>query len=245
VINDVLDFSKIEAGKLELHPATSICCRWWTRSVRVWPLPPQQGAGAVDRHRRCGAAVRHGDGARLRQVLINLVGNAIKFTDSGSIVVSVARSDEQRFRFAVQDTGIGLAAAEERARVFDCLCPGRRLAIPAGMAEPGWAWRFPEADRHADGGEIGVDSTARARARRSGSSCSLPASAAEPATPAADPLASPAAAPARARAAGRGQRRQSTGRAGLPAAFRLAGQPRQGMVAKPSEHRSSSPSISS
>ena len=113
VINDVLDFSKIEAGKLELHPADFDLLQM-VDEVRAG-LATAAGNKGLALSTAIAAAVPrfvHGDGARLRQVLINLVGNAIKFTDSGSIVVSVARSDEQRFRFAVQDTGIGLAAAD-------------------------------------------------------------------------------------------------------------------------------------
>ena len=113
VINDVLDFSKIEAGKLDLRPgdfdllqtvdeicgslATAAGSKGLLLSTAVEPDVPR---------------FVNGDGARLRQVLINLVGNAIKFTDSGNIVVSLARSDERRLRFAVQDTGIGLTPAE-------------------------------------------------------------------------------------------------------------------------------------
>ena len=89
IINDILDFSKIEAGKLELEAA------------RLRPLPGGRGrGGAVGAARACEEArtglpiddrlpaAMRGDPVRLRQVLTNLVGNAVKFTESGEVVVA-------------------------------------------------------------------------------------------------------------------------------------------------------------
>ena len=119
IINDVLDFSKIEAGKLELAPV-DFSLRATVRDV----------VGAFsERASRKGLALEcridedvpdalHGDAARLRQVLNNLIGNALKFTETGQVRVTAARAPGDRLRIAVSDTGIGIAA-EDRARIFD------------------------------------------------------------------------------------------------------------------------------
>ena len=116
IINDLLDFSKIEAGKLELDPADF--------SLRA-ALGDTLRALAVRAHKKGLELVSHvqpdvpdalvGDAGRLRQVLLNLVGNAIKFTEEGEVVVrvevagrAVARRGEVGLRFTVSDTGIGI-----------------------------------------------------------------------------------------------------------------------------------------
>jgi len=124
VINDILDFAKIEAGRLELDPADFSLGSVLGSTLRALAvrahkkgleLVCQQGAGVPD------ALV--GDAGRLRQVLINLVGNAIKFTDRGEVVVLVENAGEPvpegevSLRFAVTDTGIGIAA-EKQAKIF-------------------------------------------------------------------------------------------------------------------------------
>ena len=115
IINDLLDFSKIEAGKLELDPADF--------SLRA-ALGDTLRALAMRAHKKGLELVCHvqpdvpdalvGDAGRLRQVLLNLVGNAIKFTDEGEVVVRVevagdpAPEGEVGLRFTVSDTGIGI-----------------------------------------------------------------------------------------------------------------------------------------
>jgi PAS domain S-box-containing protein len=115
VINDILDFSKIEAGKLDLDPQPfalrdSLGDTLKTVAVRA------QGKGLelacqIDDDVPEGLV---GDLGRLRQVLINLVGNAIKFTDRGEVVVRVATDPAADggvgLRFSVTDTGIGIPA---------------------------------------------------------------------------------------------------------------------------------------
>jgi signal transduction histidine kinase/CheY-like chemotaxis protein len=122
LINDVLDLSKIEAGKLELEEqdfALLPCVRQAIALVE----PTARGKNLVLEF-HCGDDVpRHvrGDPAHLRQVLLNLVSNAVKFTAKGSVVVRVSQhgeaGTEARVRFSVEDTGIGIAP-EGRARLF-------------------------------------------------------------------------------------------------------------------------------
>jgi signal transduction histidine kinase len=118
LINDILDFSKIEAGQLtlrtldfSLHPVV--------QGVRDFLAPHAQAKHLT--LTACIAddvpALMYGDAVRLRQVLLNLVGNAIKFTAQGEVTVSVAHEGEPStpamVRFTVCDTGIGIAKTDQ------------------------------------------------------------------------------------------------------------------------------------
>ncbi len=123
IINDILDFSKIEAGKLvfervDFDPAEVVRA--------VWRLLGD-GAKVKGLEFVCGISAPlpglvRGDPMRLRQVLMNLVGNAIKFTEKGSVDLQVsveAESDSSvRLRFSVTDTGIGISEETQR-RLFE------------------------------------------------------------------------------------------------------------------------------
>ncbi|MEQ9401539.1 MAG: response regulator [Longimicrobiales bacterium] len=122
IINDVLDFSKIEAGRLELEPVpfalhSTLADAFKTLAVRAAEkdieLLYEEGPEVPN------ALV--GDAGRLRQVLINLIGNAIKFTEQGEVAVMVdvaaADPDGVRLRFDVRDTGIGIHP-EAQGRIF-------------------------------------------------------------------------------------------------------------------------------
>ena len=113
IINDILDFSKIEAGKLDLDPAPFL----------LRALVADAGKSLTFRAAQKGVKLRYsiesdvpdwlvGDSGRLRQVLLNLMGNAVKFTDRGSIHLGVSLDStegaETRLHFAVRDTGIGI-----------------------------------------------------------------------------------------------------------------------------------------
>ncbi len=189
VINDILDFSKIEAGKLELRDS-DFDLRAMLRDV-LDAFAATAAAKGLVLSSRLGADIPaglHADEARLRQVLTNLIGNAIKFTEAGQVVVTVERLDDQHLRFAVQDTGIGLAA-EERARVFDAFAQAD-VSHTRRHGGTGLGLAISRQIVTLMAGEIGVDSTLGA-----GSTFwfTLPFQPAqhEPATPAADPLAIP------------------------------------------------------
>ena len=123
VINDILDFSKIEAGKLDLESIEF--------SLRG-SLEPAMKAMALRAHQKClelNWRVHSdvpdfvlGDPGRLRQILVNLVGNAVKFTEQGEVTVQVDRESEAEGRaqlhFSVRDTGIGIPP-EKQAAVFE------------------------------------------------------------------------------------------------------------------------------
>jgi PAS domain S-box-containing protein len=122
LINDILDLSKIEAGNFELE-SVAFDLEEVIDQVMELCSPKAQSKGIVLlSHLSPGLTTGLiGDPTRLRQVLINLLGNAIKFTDSGEIVLSV-QNDESgqsgRIAFAVSDTGIGIAP-EKLSVIFD------------------------------------------------------------------------------------------------------------------------------
>ena len=116
LINDVLDLSKIEAGQLVLE-LTDYSIEDIVQTVRstLEPLAADKKlAFKVEVAPKLPAG--HGDGRRLTQVLINLVGNAIKFTDVGEVVIS-ARASDGSFYLSVRDTGPGISAADQ-AKLF-------------------------------------------------------------------------------------------------------------------------------
>jgi two-component system, sensor histidine kinase and response regulator len=122
VIDDILDFSKIEADKLRLDPGPLDLRDCLGDAMRTLGLRAHQKELelAFDvAHDVPNALV--GDGGRLRQVLINLVGNAIKFTRHGEVVVTVRKASEVGreviLAFAVSDTGIGIPP-EKQAAIF-------------------------------------------------------------------------------------------------------------------------------
>jgi two-component system, sensor histidine kinase len=119
IINDILDFSKIEAGKLELESIEFGLREIIEETIEILGVR----ARAKGLELKCviessvPAAVR-GDPVRLRQVLVNLAGNAIKFTESGEVAVRVRAVDARgELRFEVTDTGIGISQ-EAQTQIF-------------------------------------------------------------------------------------------------------------------------------
>jgi signal transduction histidine kinase/CheY-like chemotaxis protein len=115
VINDVLDFSKIESGTFQITPAPFDLEEVCERVVTL--LTARAGEKALLLAVDYPSSVPNiviGDGGRVRQILLNLAGNAIKFTDSGSVRIAVtadpAADGSIRVRIRVEDTGIGIAA---------------------------------------------------------------------------------------------------------------------------------------
>ncbi len=162
LINDILDFSKIEAGQLTLELRSLDLRQLVGEVVGLFAAPAEvkgvQLGAQVDPAVPLGLV---GDPMRLRQVLTNLVGNALKFTAQGAVEVRVALAEESAdgalLRIAVRDTGIGIAP-EAQARLFEPFTQadasttrryggtGLGLAIVKRLVE-------------AMGGQIGVEST--------------------------------------------------------------------------------------
>lgn len=122
IINDILDFSKIEAGKLDLESQPFALDNLLTHVGHLLAQRAEEkGIEVIFRVAPDVPLEVEGDALRLRQVLTNLVNNAVKFTQEGEVVVSVAckgkARDQVHLVFSVKDTGIGMTE-EARARLF-------------------------------------------------------------------------------------------------------------------------------
>lgn len=122
IVDDILDYSKLEANKLELE-TTNFNLRDLLEAVMQLMERPAEAKG-LRLHLHLDPGVRlpvRGDPVRLRQVLTNLISNAVKFTERGAISVSVRRvgetASQHQLRFEVRDTGIGIAP-EAQTRLF-------------------------------------------------------------------------------------------------------------------------------
>ncbi|HXG45894.1 MAG TPA: response regulator [Gemmatimonadales bacterium] len=137
IINDILDLSKIEVGQLAIEPLP-FDLRVAVEEVGELLASRAQEKGLDFVIRVAPEAPRRvvGDPGRIRQVLINLVGNAIKFTERGFVRVNVELAGEAegkaRLRFAVEDSGIGIPRSKLE-RIFDCFTQ----AASAGWRRPG------------------------------------------------------------------------------------------------------------
>ena len=123
IINDILDFSKIEAGRLELESIEFNLRDCIALSIKPLAFRAQQNGLELTCDVRPEVPERViGDLNRLRQIMINLIGNAIKFTERGEVGLRIAvdsrTADELRLHFVVTDTGVGIAA-EKQKLIFD------------------------------------------------------------------------------------------------------------------------------
>jgi signal transduction histidine kinase/DNA-binding response OmpR family regulator/integral membrane sensor domain MASE1 len=126
VINDILDFSKIEAGKLELDPAEFNLRELIEGTAKMLAMRAhQKGLELVCDIAKSVPETVVGDAPRIRQILVNLIGNAVKFTERGEIILAVdsrpldwlANKKGVELQFSVKDTGIGIPP-ENQQRIF-------------------------------------------------------------------------------------------------------------------------------
>jgi signal transduction histidine kinase/CheY-like chemotaxis protein len=123
VINDILDFSKVEAGKLDLESIPFDLRENLGETMRVLSFRAhQKGLELVYEVQPDIQEALLGDPGRIRQIIINLVGNAIKFTDHGEVLISVKQTEETRqgvtLHFAIKDTGVGILADKQK-KIFE------------------------------------------------------------------------------------------------------------------------------
>lgn len=162
VINDILDFSKVEAGKLSIEPIP------FDLQVAVAEVAELLVPRAIDQNlelvvRYATDAPRRviGDSGRIRQVLLNLAGNALKFTEAGHVVISVdalrSGNEAGRFRFEITDTGIGISG-EKLSALFQ---PFTQADASTTRRFGGTGLGLSISKRLVElmGGEIGVTST--------------------------------------------------------------------------------------
>jgi len=163
IINDILDFSKIEAGKLELEripvrPAdvmSDVISLFWERAAKAGlDLATYVGPGVPE--------AIEGDPVRLSQVLSNLVNNALKFTERGSVVITARRfaaeNGECIIEFSVSDTGVGIPE-EKQPKIFDAFSQADQ-STTRKFGGTGLGLAICRRLVAAMGGEIGVSSRA-------------------------------------------------------------------------------------
>ncbi len=161
IIDDILDFSKVEAGRMTLEPIAFDLERVALDASQLLETQAREkGLELIFQYAPACPRSLIGDAGRIRQVLLNLLGNAIKFTESGHVLLEISGEEEQdkqvQLRIAVRDTGIGIAPGV-REKLFDVFTQadasttrrfggtGLGLAISKQLVE-------------LMGGEIGVDS---------------------------------------------------------------------------------------
>ena len=162
IINDILDFSKIEAGKLDIE-AIDFDLRTVVEDAAELIAPRADEKGlelAVMVHPDVPGAVR-GDPVRVRQVLVNLLNNAVKFTETGEVVLRVKSAESSEgtevVRFVVTDTGIGIRP-EQQERLFESFTQADASTTRAHRRHRAWAH-----DLQATGGAHGGRNRGRER----------------------------------------------------------------------------------
>jgi PAS domain S-box-containing protein len=156
LINDILDLSKIEAGRMQLNPMDfdlvglldDLSAMFQLRCQQnglIWRVEGLEGARRI---------VVHGDEGKLRQVLINLLGNAVKFTQSGSVLLRVTHKEGIQYLFEVIDTGPGISLKVQKA-IFNPFYQDEK-----GIRKGGTGLGLPISKTYVElmGGELAVDS---------------------------------------------------------------------------------------
>jgi two-component system, sensor histidine kinase len=162
LINDILDLSRIEAGKLRLDRLPFSLSATVEESSTLFAL--QARTKGLDFSSAVSGALPDtlvGDAGRVRQVLTNLIGNAVKFTDSGRIDVEAdmlrATGDAFLVRFSVRDSGIGIPA-EQQSRLFESFTQGDGSSTRK-YGGTGLGLSISKQLVELMGGELGVEST--------------------------------------------------------------------------------------
>ena len=163
ILNDVLDFSKIEARRMELAPVDFDL----DETMNTLATTMSMNAGEKELELVIGVDPEvprrlRGDALRLQQILVNLAGNAIKFTEHGevAVLVSVSARDDGNalLRFEVRDTGIGITAAQQ-AQLFNAFSQGDE-SITRRFGGTGLGLAITKRLIELMGGQIAVDSSA-------------------------------------------------------------------------------------
>ena len=155
LINDVLDLSKIEAGKIEIHPVDFDFSHFIQGVTDLFRMRAQQkGIMFIYEPLSPLPVAIHADEKRLRQVLINLLGNAVKFTENGGVSLKIGRH-HHKIRFQIEDTGLGIAP-QDLHKIFE---PFQQVGEHSHQAE-GTGLGLPITKRFVEimGGELHVAS---------------------------------------------------------------------------------------
>ena len=156
LINDILSFARLEAGRLVLNSQT-LPARQILESLEPLIAPQAHGRGIAYSVQMCDPSLNVvGDDERIRQILLNLVGNAVKFTPVGGWVMLACECDADQVRFRIQDNGPGIPADQQEAIFSPFVQIGRKLDHPQEGVGLGLAISKDLAQ--AMGGDIRVES---------------------------------------------------------------------------------------
>jgi len=118
LLSDILDSARIESGQVTIEQAPFHLGRTVHDVTALWRAPAREkGVALIAEVHPSLHALVEGDAVRVRQILTNLVSNALKFTSKGEVAVKVEPGDDGRVRFTIRDTGVGFDA-EQKARIF-------------------------------------------------------------------------------------------------------------------------------
>ena len=154
LVNDVLDYAKLGAGRVELHPAP-MDLEGLLRGVAelLSPRAREKGVEIAWAAPAAPASV-HADEGRLRQILLNFAGNAVKFTETGGVLIAATVPEPGRLRLRVEDTGPGVSKSD-RERIFEEFAQADAAHADLGGAGLGLA--IARRLARAMGGEVGVE----------------------------------------------------------------------------------------
>ena len=158
LINDILDVSKAEAGKIELREEPVDLGEAVRSSIRLVRARAESGDVAISVRDCCMPLVLRADGRRLKQILLNILANAIKFTPAGGEVsVNAWREPDGRLVLVVEDTGIGIAAED----IPKALAPFSQIEGHPGTEQEGTGLGLPltKSLMELHGGKLEIDST--------------------------------------------------------------------------------------
>jgi PAS domain S-box-containing protein len=154
LIDEILDLSKIEAGAMELNLCDFDLGELTEDISEMFRMRCEQKGLVWKADTRIGKRAVRGDDRKLRQVLINLLGNAVKFTDHGRISLKVEQSG-QRYAFSIEDTGPGISA-EARERIFE---PFQQAEEGEAKGGTGLGLAITKRQIELMGGNLSLDST--------------------------------------------------------------------------------------
>jgi signal transduction histidine kinase len=140
LVNNILDLSKIDAGRMELAISDFEVAALAYEVAAFFQNACEEkfiGLRTVGISEQTGVFVR-GDEGKLRQILINLLGNAVKFTANGCVTLRISKEGKRSWRFEVEDTGPGIPS-ELQGRIFE---PFQQGPEAKGKGAPGSGWQL-------------------------------------------------------------------------------------------------------
>ena len=157
IVNDILDFSKIEAKMFELELINFNLREAVSETIKLFKSEAHRKRVSLEFEIDKNVVTNIcGDTGRLRQILHNLVGNAVKFTDKGEVLLKVFQPDSDIWRFEVSDTGIGIAP-ESHSKIFDSFSQAD-ISTTRRFGGTGLGLAISKQLVQMMGGEIGVES---------------------------------------------------------------------------------------